>query len=158
MGELSAVQNADLIIKAFGFRKIPLIYYSGVKVVELNENRLEVRIPLNRRTRNHLNSMYFGALAIGADVAGGLLTFLHMQQTGRKMTVVFKDMKADFLKRAEGDVHFICDQNVEISKMLARIEASGERENMGIDVTAIVPSISNEVVAKFRLTLSAKLA
>ena len=158
MGELSAVQQADLIIKAFGFRKIPLIYYCGVKVVELTEDHLEVRIPLGRRTRNHLNSMYFGALAIGADVAGGLLAFLHMQRTGRKMTIVFKDMKADFLKRAEGDVHFICNQNVEIAKMISRIEASGDRENIEVDVTAIVPSKSNEAVAKFRLTLSAKIA
>ena len=74
------------------------------------------------------------------------------------MTIVFKDMKADFLKRAEGDVHFICNQNVEIAKMISRIEASGDRENIEVDVTAIVQSKSNEAVAKFRLTLSAKIA
>ncbi len=158
MGELSAVQQADLIIKAFGFRKIPLIYYTGVKVVELNDERLEVVVPLNKRTRNHLNCMYFGALAIGADVAGGLLPFLYMQRNKKKMSVVFKDMKADFIRRAEGDVQFTCAQNPAINDMISRIESSGKRENMEVEVTAKVPSISNDVVARFQLTLSAKMA
>ena len=158
MGKLSAIQQADLIIKAFGFRKIPLIYYSGVRVVDLNDERLEIMIPLNKRTQNHLNSMYFGALAIGADVAGGLLAFLHMQQSEQKMSVVFKDLHADFLKRAEGDVHFISIQNKEIKEMISRIGNSGERENMEVDVVATVPSVSEEPVARFKLTLSAKMA
>lgn len=158
MGNLSAVQQADLIIKAFGFRKIPLIYYTGVKVVSLDEEKLEVMIPLNARTRNHLNSMYFGALAVGADVAGGLLAFLYMQNTGKGMSVAFKDLKADFLKRAMGDVHFVCSQNRAINEMISRIEASRERENMEVEVIATVPSISEEPVAKFKLTLSAKMA
>ena len=110
-------------------------------MVDLNDERLEIMIPLNKRTQNHLNSMYFGALAIGADVAGGLLAFLHMQQSGQKMSVVFKDLHADFLKRAEGDVHFISIQNKEIKEMISRIGNSGERENMEVDVVATVPSV-----------------
>ena len=33
------------------------------------------------------------------------------------ITIIFKDYKADFLKRAEGDVHFVCNQGKEISNL-----------------------------------------
>ncbi len=39
----------------------------------MSAKALRIRIPLGWRTRNHLGSMYFGALATGADLVGGLL-------------------------------------------------------------------------------------
>ena len=84
------------------------------KVLEINERRCVVRIALNWRTRNHLRSMYFGALCIGADVAGGLIAFHLSSKQNAKVSFVFKDMKAEFLKRAEDDVHFSCEDGATI--------------------------------------------
>ena len=55
--------------------KIPMLGYTAPKLIELNNNKAKVKIKLKRRTKNHLNSMYFGALAVGADVAGGIHAF-----------------------------------------------------------------------------------
>jgi hypothetical protein len=70
--------------------------------------------------------------------------------------MVFKDFEADFLKRAEGDVEFSCDQGKEIAELVAQAASSGERVERQMDVIATVPSLSDEPVARFKLTISLK--
>ncbi|HUP57332.1 MAG TPA: DUF4442 domain-containing protein [Bdellovibrionota bacterium] len=137
--------------------KIPLLFFTAPSVVEVSERRAEIRIPLNWRTKNHLGCMYFGALAVGADCAGGLIAWNLIETSGEKMSLIFKDFKAEFLKRAEGDVHFSCEQGKEIRELIAQAVLSGERESFPVHVTARVPSkLGNEPVAEFILTLSVK--
>lgn len=146
-----------LSLRAFSFLKIPLIYYVKPTVLEVSNKRVEIKIPLGRRTKNHLNSMYFGTLSIGADCAGGLLAMNLIREKKAKVSLVFKDFKAEFLKRAEGDVHFICEQGEEIRKLVDQAVQSGERENMAVNMIATVPSkFGDEPVARFVLTLSLK--
>src|ERR1035437_6053594 len=86
-------------MRLFGWLKIPLLASVHPTVVELSETRCVVRIPLRRWTRNHLGSMYFGALAIGADCAGGLLAMDQIKRSGGQVSMVFKSFQAAFLKR-----------------------------------------------------------
>ena len=140
----------------FGLTRIPLIFYCRPKVVSISDTRLEVKIKLNRRTRNHLNSMYFGVLSVGADVTGGFLAMKFIRESQSEIALIFKDFHADFLKRAEGDVHFICEDGSAIQKLIEVAEETGERQNLPLHITASVPTISNEPVATFILTLSIK--
>lgn len=149
--------KGTLILRTFGFLKIPLLFYVSPTVLEISEERCVVRIKLNRRTRNHLKSMYFGVLATGADCAGGLIAMRQIQSEGNTVSLVFKDFHADFLKRAEGDVLFTCEEGIAIRQLVQKAIQSGERENMPVHVTATVPSrLGNEPVAQFVLTLSLK--
>jgi len=81
-----------------GKLKIPMLSYTGVKLIELNDNEAKVSIKLKRRTKNHLNSMYFGALAVGADVAGGIHAFYYAKKMNKKISFAFKGMNAQFIK------------------------------------------------------------
>ena len=140
----------------FGLTRIPLIFFCRPRVINITETSLEVKIKLNRRTRNHLNSMYFGVLSIGADVTGGFLAMEYIRNSKSKISLIFKDFHADFLKRAEGDVHFFCNEGLKIQELVQKAEETGERQNMPVHITARVPSISPDSVAKFILTLSIK--
>jgi acyl-coenzyme A thioesterase PaaI-like protein len=143
-------------LRLFGLAKIPLLFYVGITVVELSPERIVVRIPLRRRTKNHLGSMYFGALCIGADCAPGAFAMYLIRRQPARISMVFKDFQAEFLKRAEGDVDFICDQGKEIAELVALAAASDERVEKQVEVIATVPSLSDEPVARFKLTLSLK--
>ena len=143
-------------MRAFGITKVPLIWWCRPKVINHTNERLEVKIPLRFRTKNHLGSMYFGVLAVGADVTGGFLAMDSIMKSGRKVALIFKDFKADFLKRPEGDVHFYCGDGIEIRELVKKAIETGERHNYTMLIEATVPSISMEVVARFRLTLSLK--
>jgi len=140
----------------FGLSKVPLIFYCRPKVINISESKLEIKIKLNRRTKNHLNSMYFGVLSVGADVTGGFLAMKLIQASKSKIALIFKDFHADFLKRAEGDVHFVCEDGIAIQNLVNTAEETGERQNLPVNIIATVPEISDEPIAKFVLTLSIK--
>lgn len=146
------------LLRAFGFSKIPLLYACLPQVTELSEEACSVEIALNRRTRNHLGSMYFGALCIGADCAGGLMAYRLIEKSGKKVSLVFKDFDAKFLKRPTGDVQFRCAQGPEIREFVDRVLAGSERLEMPVQITATVPrgEAPNDPVAQFTLTLSLK--
>ncbi len=146
-----------LALRAWAFANIRMISFVRPSVVALTDERCEIRIPLDRRTRNHLGSMYFGALCTGADAAAALIGLRASQAAGGRIAVIFKDVTGEFLKRAEADVHFSCEQGREIGELLSRALTSGERENMPVHVAATVPSrFGAEPVARFTLTLSVK--
>jgi acyl-coenzyme A thioesterase PaaI-like protein len=156
---MSAWQNTKdtLYLRAFTMLKIPLIAYMRPSIVEMDDRRCVVRIPLSRRTRNHLQTMYFGALCAGADVAGGIIAMRRIQQAGSRVHFLFKDFHAEFLKRAEGDVYFTCEQGEMLTELVHRAEASGDREEAAVDVVATVPDrLGDEPVARFQLTISLK--
>ncbi len=147
-----------LSVRGWALRNVFLIYFIRPSIVELNDRRCEVVIPLNWRTRRHdIRAMYLGVLVMGADVAGGLIAFHLNARSKERVSFVFKDVKGEFFKRAEDDVHFICEDGEAIQTLMHRALASGEREQTAVHVTATVPSkLGQEAVARFELTLSLK--
>ena len=83
-----------LRLRLLAFLKIPLLGSLRPSVLELTGERCVVRVRLRRWTRNHWGSMYFGALAIGADCAGGLLAVEHIRRSGGRVSLVFKSFQA----------------------------------------------------------------
>lgn len=149
--------KATLGVRWWAFRNVFLISFVQPSVIQLDETRCEITIPLTWRTRNHLRSMYFGVLCVGADVAGGLIAFHLMRTRKIALSFVFKDVRAEFLKRAEGTVQFTCEDGPAIRQLVTRADASGAREECTVQVLARVPSKSgDEPVARFVLTLSVK--
>lgn len=154
---LSERSRATLMIRIFGLMKIPLISYVRPSVVAVDEEKIVVKIPFRRRNRNHLNSMYFGALCVGADCTGGLLAMKYIEERAERIALVFKDFQADFLKRAEDDTYFICEQGREISALVDLACRCEDRQEMAVNVTATVPArFGDESVATFTMTLSLK--
>ena len=144
-------------LRLWTLTKIPLLFFLRPSVVTVTERATVIRIPLTRRSRNHLGSMYFGALCAGADLAGALTAMRRIEASGRRISLIFKDVKAQFLKRAEGDVLFSCEDGQAVAALVARAIASGEREELPVRVVATVPDkLGAEPVADFVLTLSLK--
>lgn len=150
--------KATLSLRAFGLTQIPMILFLSPRVVHVDDQRIEVCIPLTYRSRNHLKSMYFGALSVGADCASGLLAMrLIEKRKDKKISLVFKDFSAQFLKRPQGDVHFHCEMGPQIRDLVERAATTGDRCHLPLHVTATVPKLSgSEPVATFVLTLSIK--
>lgn len=147
---------ATLGLRLFGFARIPMMLYVKPSVMEISNERVVVRIPLMRRTRNHLGSMYFGALSVGADCSVGALAMHLIKRQPENISLIFRNFSAEFHKRAEGDVDFCCSQGKEISNLIAQAAALDERVEMPVNVIATVPAQGDDPVATFRLMLSMK--
>lgn len=155
---LSPTLRATLRLWSFGFFQIPLLFHTKPRVLEIDDNHVVVKIPLTRKTKNHYRTMYFGALAIGADTAIGLLAVHWMdKKKPNTLKLVFKNFHAEFLKRPDGDVHFICEEGNKVKALVEKALATGERQTEEIHGYATVPSVSGAMpVARFSLGLSLK--
>jgi hypothetical protein len=147
-----------LAVRAWALRNVFLLYFVKISILQIDRRRCELVIPLNWRTRRRdIRAMYLGTLCMGADVASGLFAFEFMRRQGVRLSFIFKDMHAEFLKRAEDDVHFVCEDGDAVTALVQRAEASGEREETTVNVIAKVPKkLGDEPVARFALTLSVK--
>ena len=154
-GKEISLGKMQWLLFQLGFFKIPIIGFVKPKLLILNENESQVKIKIRRRTKNHLNSMYFGALAVGADVAAGLHAFYFAESMGYKVSFAFKSFSGEFIKRAESDVIFKINQGELVRKAIEKSAQTGERMNQEIDV--IATNVSNEEVATFKMIVSVKV-
>lgn len=141
-------------MRAFGLTKVPLLFLCSPKILRLDDNVCDVVIPFRKIVKNHLGSVYFGALAIGADTCIGMLAFDKIQKRDKRISLVFKDFKAQFIKRAEGHTHFVCEAGHLIDELIDEVLRTGERAHKTIPAKAFV---LGELVAEFELTLSLKV-
>ncbi|MGQ0506514.1 MAG: DUF4442 domain-containing protein [Myxococcaceae bacterium] len=144
-------------VRFVGLTRIPLLLFIGPQVLRLEEEICEIKIPLGYRTKNHLGSMYLGTLAAGADIAAGITVLKLIREGHPKVMPIFKNMKAEFFKRADGDVVFRTTQGREIADAVKQADASGERVTVEVEVLCTVPKkYGDEPVAKFVMGLSMK--
>jgi acyl-coenzyme A thioesterase PaaI-like protein len=143
-------------VRLFALR-VPMLLFVGPKVLELDDEGCAVGIPLGWRSRNHVGSMYFGALCAGADVAGALNALRSARERHRGVVPLFKDLKVEFLKRADGDVVFRCRDGRRVAEAVQKAAETGERVTLPVEVVATVPrKYGDEPVARFTLGLSVK--
>ena len=145
------------IVRLVGLTKIPVIAFVGPRVEQLDDDGCTVRIPLGWRTRNHVGSMYLGVLTVGADLASGLNAFRAIRSGHRRVIPLFKDMHAEYTKRADGDVIFRSSQGREVAEAVAKADQTGERVTLPVRIVATVPDkYGEEPVARFTLSLTLK--
>ena len=141
----------------FGLTQVRLIHYCRPKIVDVNAEGVTLFMPLDRRTRNHVRSMYIGAMVVGVDMVTGFTALLKIRESKRNVILIFKDLKANFLKRAEGNIHYICSEGKAIAAAVEETIRTGDRVNLPVPVIATVPDkFGDEPVAEFIITLSMK--
>ena len=145
-------------VHVWSFANVFFLWLAHPQIIELSDDRCVVRIALNWRTRRRdIHAMYLGTLCMGADIAAGLIAFRLVNARKERVSFIFKDIKGEFLKRAEGAVVFTNNDGPLIQELLRRTLESGEREEATVNVIATVPDkLGDEPVARFQLTLSLK--
>ena len=134
-----------------------MIGYCRPRVVNVSDTEVVLSIPLNRRTRNHIGSMYIGALTVGVDFVTSLTAMTTIKKSKKNIVLIFKDLKSSFLKRAEGETFFTCNHTKEIEAAVKKVIDSKQRVNIEVPIIATVPEkFGDEPVAEFTITLSMK--
>ncbi len=151
----SNLKKYGMMLRLMGIFKIPMIGYVKPRLIQITDHDVLVRIKLRRRTKNHLKSMYFGALAVGADVTAGLHAFYFCDELNVRPSFAFKGMKAEFIKRAETDVEFSCTEGQVIREQVLKAIQTNERQNHWVKVTA--KDLNGEIVALFEMEISVKI-
>lgn len=103
---------------------IPFSGGMGMKVEEVTDQRSVATLPLKRRTRNHVGSIYFGAQMTLAELTMGLLLF-KLFPPG-PYGVLVKRVEADFHAKAKSGLKAVCAPSPEALETLSARVGGGE--------------------------------
>jgi hypothetical protein len=143
----------QIILRGWAAWNVPMLAAMKPKVKALNQDLCTIVVAKRRATKNHMGSMYMGALVAGADAVSGLLAYYHAFLAGKAIDFVFKSADAKFLRRADGDTTFSCNQGSAVQAMIAKAIATGQREELSVAVTAHCKEM---LVAEFTMVMSFK--
>lgn len=145
-----------LFVNAYSFFKIPLLAFVTPQILEASQERTVVRVRLDLRSRNHLGVMYFGALAMGAELSIATRALQAISASGQKIDFIFKDFQCEFLKRADSHTHFVCNDAPAIDALIQAAASDSERHGQTFEGYAYCPDQGEDPVMKYKLTLSVK--
>lgn len=144
------------LIRLGSLLKVPLLGICFPKVRTLNSQTAEVQLSRWWLTSNHVGSMYFGALAMGAElsIATRLLHRLYYEKI--PLSFIFKDASFQFLSRAEDHVIFRCDEVALADQLIARALNTTDRCDHTFNGYAYCVSDPSKKILDFKITLSVK--
>lgn len=148
---LSKMTNPFIFWWAMLF-KLPSAVFWRLKIKSLDEKACQVSIPFFWRSQNPFQSIYFAALAGAAELSTGALCQLAMAGKG-KFSMLVVDFRAEYHKKANEKITFICDQGLELAGIIEALEV-GETGKLTMISTGT--NSKNEVVARFYVTWSFK--
>ncbi|MBU8898737.1 DUF4442 domain-containing protein [Corallococcus sp. H22C18031201] len=98
---------------------VPLASAMGYRVEEVSHSRTRASVPLNRKTKNHVGSVYLGAQVTVMELTMGVLLFTRFPPNQYKLLV--NRMEVQFHAKAKSAVTAVCEPPPEV---FAHLEAT----------------------------------
>lgn len=142
-------------LKIFFLKHLPLGFFTGLKVAEINEKGAVVSLPFNWITKNPFRSIYFGAQAMAAELSTGIIAAEAARRSQRRFSLLILGMEAQFIQKATSKTFFSCREAEKIQQAISRCIESGE--GVVVEVSAIGKDSKGDVVSEFKFTWSFKV-
>lgn len=141
-------------LQLFLFYKISAAWWSGVKVVSVNEQTAITKIRYSWFNQNPFRSVYFACLAMTAELSTGIMAFTYIRKNKLPVSMLLTGMQASFVKKATGRIQFKCDQGAAIRAAIDQCIA--RKEPVTVNVYSHGSNEAGEKVADFTLIWSYK--
>jgi hypothetical protein len=137
----------------FATLKVPLLMVARPRVRTVCSDRYELSLELARRTKNPFGSMYFGAMAIGAEATPMAHALVIARSLGRQVFFSTRQVKAEFLAAAKGEVTFRTDNGEQLRAAMVQAE---EAKRSAVALVRVTALCAEQPVAVFDFELSVK--
>ena len=140
--------------RLFLFRKLPAAFFSGIKVVHMEDDSCSVSVPFKWFTQNPFRSIYFACLSMAAEMSTGILAMSAVYGQTRKVSMLVVGIEATFYKKAKGTTTFTCKDGIMIKNAIQEALYDDTPQTVKANSSGFVPD--NELVADFWITWSFK--
>ena len=117
-------------VTLFTFFKLPVAFWSGVRVNVLNEKECLVKVTHNWFTQNPFKSMYFAVQAMAAELSTGALVMYHVKSRAGNISMLVAKNNAVFTKKATGKIRFTCCQGQLVAEAIDKALTSKEGQTI----------------------------
>lgn len=135
--------------------KLPLAFFSGVRLKTLDSEKAQVTVPYGWRTQNPFRSTYFAALSMAAELSTGALVLSAVRASGRPIAMIITDLRVEFKKKANSLTTFQCEDGKKILDSVSEVIQTGGPLKVQTRTVGTLPG--GEEVAEFEFTWSMKM-
>ena len=141
-------------IRYFTLLKLPLVYFSGIRITNVSEDREEASVKLKWINQNPFQSMFWAVQGMAAELTSGVLLMREIETRKSSVSMLLVETKASFSKKAKGKIRFSCDEVKNAKDLIDTAISSGDGQlhwftSIGIDE-------SGDEVSRFQFHWSVK--
>ena len=140
--------------KLYMFKQLPSAFFSGIKLVEISEERSVITIPFKYLTKNPFRSMYFASQAMAAELSTGILALSQVFGKDPRVSMLVFDMRANFIKKAISKITFECKDGIKIKNAVEESIKTGE--GVTIETKSVGQDAGGQIVSEFYFTWTFK--
>jgi hypothetical protein len=152
--EFIRVMKHPVKFRLFLLFKLPAAFFSGVRIVDIDETKCIVSIPYKWFSQNPFKSTYFACLAMAAEMSTGSLAMMHLRKRNPAVSMLVVKLEAVYFKKATGLTVFTCNAGRQLKETIEQSIATGE----GQSFAALSEGVNDkgEKIADFYITWSFK--
>jgi len=133
-------------------RILPLGFFTGLKVVKIDDRVCSVSVPFKWLNKNPFRSVYFAVLSMAAEMSTGLPAFSYTWKSVPAISMLVTGMKATFTKKAAGTVIFTFSGCKEMQQAIQKAVDTGE--SVTLECESIGATREGTEICRFYLTWS----
>jgi hypothetical protein len=107
-------------INTFMFFKLPLGWWSGMRVLSITETTASVKIKHKWMNQNPFKSMFWAAQGMAAEMSTAVLVMQEIEKSNRKVSMLVTHQEGDFFKKATGKIIFTCNGGKQIREAIEK--------------------------------------
>ncbi len=107
-------------MRLFMLMKLPLAFFAGLKVSEIDNTKASISIPFKFLNKNPFQSIYFAALSMAAELSTGILAMAAISEVSKPVSMLVLEMNGKFIKKAKTKIVFTCMQGAEIMETVKK--------------------------------------
>lgn len=141
-------------MRIFFLRHLPMAFFAGLKITEINDNMASVTVPYKYLNKNPFRSVYFAVLSMASELSTGILAMAAINDYEIPISMLVFDMKANFVKKARTKITFTCQEGEKLSQAVKKSVETGEGQTAEVMTVGI--DEEGDEVARFYFTWTFK--
>ncbi len=132
----------------FTFFKLPAAWWCGVRLKSIDAGHAVSTVRHRWVNQNPFKSMFWAVQGMAAELCTGALVTLHIEESGKPISMLVANNNANFSKKATGMITFSCEDGQRIKEAIDQTLATGEGQtcwmrSVGLNEDGVVVSTFN---------------
>lgn len=141
--------------KYYFLKNLPMGLVSGIKLIQLDEEKSVTEVPFRWCNKNPFSSMYFAVQSMAAELSTAAPVFMSLKGVDTDIAFIIIDLKAEFVKKAQSRVAFTCLDYEKIFKAVTSLDES--KQEATVTAKTVGTDDRGDEVAVFYFTWSFKI-
>ena len=122
-------------INLYTLFKLPSVYFTGVRVKALSETSCVTTVKHRWINQNPFNSLFWAVQGMAAELSTGAMVIGAIEGSGKSISMLVANNKANFSKKAKGRINFTCNDGHLIKNAITTTIATGEGQTFWMTST-----------------------